>query len=230
MPELECLSDAVELDWGMQSGLFDDVPQPPIELAEGAVLLPSFLGGEMREVLAGLKTVSDQSPFRNMVTPSGREMSVAMTNCGPLGWVSDEAGYRYQAIDPLRKNPWPEIPKRFVELAESAAKTAGFPEFTPDSCLINRYEIGSRLSLHQDKDEADFEHPIVSVSLGLPAVFLLGGFSRADPKKNVSLSHGDVVVWGGPSRLRYHGVKTIKDGYHPVLGPFRFNFTFRRAN
>jgi alkylated DNA repair protein (DNA oxidative demethylase) len=156
-------------------------------------------------------------------------MSVAMTNCGRLGWVSDRVGYRYEACDPLSGRPWPPMPSAFLELAQAAALAAKFPTFIPDACLINRYEPGARLTLHQDKDERDFGAPIVSVSLGLPAVFLFGGDARTDLHRRVALHHGDVVVWGGPARLRHHGVLALKDGHHELLGSQRINLTFRKA-
>ncbi len=164
-----------------------------------------------------------------MVTPGGFRMSVAMTNCGALGWVTDRKGYRYDAIDPETQRPWPPMPDCFLELAKGAAEEAGFPSFVPDACLMNRYQPGARLSLHQDKDERDFSQPIVSVSLGLPAVFLYGGEERTDKTRRVAVVHGDTVVWGGPARLRYHGVMPLRDGIHPLLGGYRFNLTFRKA-
>jgi alkylated DNA repair protein (DNA oxidative demethylase) len=173
--------------------------------------------------------VVEAAPFRHMLTPNGRRMSVAMTNCGAVGWVSDRAGYRYDACDPESGRPWPPMPDVFGQLALQAAERAGFGAFAPDACLINRYEPGARLSLHQDRDERDFAAPIVSVSLGLPAVFLFGGLRRADTPRRVPLVHGDVVVWGGPSRLRYHGVLPLEDGHHPLMGGYRINLTFRKA-
>jgi alkylated DNA repair protein (DNA oxidative demethylase) len=152
-----------------------------------------------------------------------------MTNCGSLGWVSDHRGYRYDACDPLSGRPWPPMPPVFLELARTAARAGEFPEFTPDACLLNRYEPGARLTLHQDKDERDFSAPIVSVSLGLPAIFLFGGDSRKDKPRRIPLQHGDVVVWGGAARLHHHGVLALKDGHHELLGPQRLNLTFRRA-
>lgn len=156
-------------------------------------------------------------------------MSVAMTNCGTLGWVTDRSGYRYDEIDPESGRRWPPMPASFLQLATSAAAEAGFPQFLPDACLINRYEVGAKLSLHQDKNEQDYDAPIVSVSLGIPAVFLFGGMERSDKTRRVQLMHGDVVVWGGPARLRYHGILPLKDGHHPLLGEFRVNITFRKA-
>lgn len=165
-----------------------------------------------------------------MYTPGGLRMSVAMTNCGTLGWVTDNRGYRYQTIDPNTGNPWPAMPAAFLALAQDAAKQAGFRNFIPDACLINRYEPGARMTLHQDKNERDFHQPIVSVSLGLPATFLFGGDTRNQRPTRVALEHGDVVVWGGPARLRFHGVLPIKDGEHPTLGRHRINLTFRKAD
>ncbi len=156
-------------------------------------------------------------------------MSVAMTNCGSVGWVSDDTGYRYDAIDPESQQPWPAMPTVLRSLAADAASDAGFDGFAPEACLINRYVPGAKLSLHQDKDEQDFAAPIVSVSLGLPAIFLFGGPKRADKPARYRLEHGDVVVWGGPSRLFFHGVAPLADGEHAVMGRQRINLTFRKA-
>jgi alkylated DNA repair protein (DNA oxidative demethylase) len=199
------------------------------QLAPGAWLLRGFALDRMTEVLAGIECIQASTPFRHWVTPGGFRMSVAMTNCGRLGWVSDRLGYRYEACDPLDGRPWPPMPSAFLELAQAAALAAKFPKFIPDACLINRYEPGARLTLHQDKDERDFGAPIVSVSLGLPAVFLFGGDARTDLHRRVALHHGDVVVWGGPARLRHHGVLALKDGHHELLGSQRINLTFRKA-
>lgn len=200
-----------------------------VELAPGAVLLRGFLGDAEREVLRALGAVVEAAPFRHMTTPGGHVMSVAMTNCGDVGWVTDRRGYRYDAIDPESGRAWPAMPAAFRDLALRAATAGGFTGFAPDACLVNRYEPGAKLSLHQDRDEADFDAPIVSVSLGLPATFQFGGLKRTDPKQRVPLTHGDVVVWGGPSRLAYHGILTLKKGEHPVLGAVRINLTFRKA-
>ena len=180
-------------------------------------------------LLQGVDAVAAQSPFRHMHTPGGYTMSVALTNCGTLGWTSDAQGYRYTRIDPLSGQPWPDLPDAFLRLAQAAAADAGFPGFTPDACLVNRYEPGSRLSLHQDKNERDYDEPIVSVSLGMPALFLFGGHARTDKAARVPLLHGDVVVWGGVDRLRYHGVLPMKDAPHARLGSQRVNFTLRKA-
>ena len=181
------------------------------------------------ELLTALTGITGMSPFRQMTTPGGHRMSVAMTNCGACGWVSDRLGYRYDPADPESGRLWPAMPAPFQTLAVAAAASAGFPAFAPDVCLINRYQPGTKLSLHQDKDEQDFAQPIVSVSLGLPAIFLFGGAARADRPQRVTLSHGDVVVWGGPARLHYHGIAPLKPGQHPLLGAQRLNLTFRRA-
>ena len=182
----------------------------------------------LKEVHA-LGDIAAQSPFRHMVTPGGYTMSVAMTNCGAAGWVTDRTGYRYDHNDPETGRPWPAMPDCFFELAAEAATRAGYPDFRPDACLINRYEPGARLSLHQDKNERDFANPIVSVSLGLPATFQFGGLKRNDPVRKFLLRHGDVAVWGGPSRLFYHGVLELKDGVHETVGRIRINLTFRGA-
>lgn len=188
------------------------------------------LAAPLAEALSGeIRHIVEAAPWRQMLTPGGLRMSVAMSNCGALGWVSDAAGYRYQALDPLSGRPWPAMPALFRQLAAEAAAQAGFADFVPDAGLINRYEPGSRLTLHQDKDERDFSQPIVSVSLGLPAVFKFGGVRRTDPCRRVVLTHGDVVVWGGPDRLAHHGVLPVKAGEHPELGACRLNLTLRKA-
>jgi len=198
-------------------------------MAEGAVLLRGAALPLQDQLLAALDEVTAASPFRHMVTPGGFTMSVAMTNCGAAGWVTDRTGYRYDAIDPETGTRWPTMPACFLDLADAAATEAGYPGFTPDACLINRYDPGARLSLHQDRNERDFAHPIVSVSLGLPAMFQFGGLRRSDSVQKLALRHGDVAVWGGPSRLHYHGVAALKEGWHERLGRMRINLTFRRA-
>lgn len=201
-----------------------------ITLAPGAVLLRGFALGDEQALLSGLHAVLAQAPPRHMLTPGGLAMSVAMSNCGALGWVSDRSGYRYQASDPRSGRPWPALPAPFATLARQAAARAGFEDFEADACLLSIYQPGARLSLHQDKDEHEVAaHPIVSVSLGLPATFQLGGLARGDARVSVPLAHGDAVVWGGPARLRFHGVAPLKDGEHPLLGRRRINLSFRRA-
>jgi len=212
--------------------LFSDViPDLPAkqQFAEGAFLLRAFALPNEGALLSALRSVAAKAPFRHMITRGGYRMSVAMTNCGPLGWITDRTGYRYDSIDPGSGQPWPVMPEAFLTLATSASREAGFPDFHPDACLINRYQPGAKLSLHQDKDEKDFSQPIVSVSLGIPATFLFGGLRRADKTERIGLRHGDVVVWGGPARLRYHGVDPLKDATHPLFGSMRINLTFRNA-
>jgi alkylated DNA repair protein (DNA oxidative demethylase) len=210
--------------------LFDPLPRTGnTVLGPGAVLLPGFCAGSDRALLVALARVAEAAPFRHMVTPGGFEMSVAMTNCGAAGWVTDRKGYRYAAADPASGRPWPALPPVFADLAARAAAAAGFPGFAADSCLVNRYAPGTKLSLHQDRNERDYAAPIVSVSLGLPATFLFGGAERSEPQQRVALAHGDVVVWGGPSRLVFHGVAKLKDGEHPATGPWRYNLTLRKA-
>ena len=205
-------------------------PGPSREaMGEGAVLLRGKALPLEDELIAALDTIAVRSPFRRMVTPGGFVMSVAMTNCGEAGWVTDRTGYRYDRKDPETGKPWPDMPDCFLRLATEAAAEAGYQDFAPDACLINRYEPGARLSLHQDRNERDFAQPIVSVSLGLLAVFQFGGLKRGDPVARYALRHGDVAVWGGASRLFYHGVATLKDGFHPKLGRMRINLTLRRA-
>ena len=213
------------------SDLFDAVPgQRPAreQMADGAVLLRGYAKPVETELLGALRDIVARAPFRHMQTPGGHQMSVAMTNCGDVGWVTDRTGYRYDRLDPKTGLDWPAMPPSFARLAAAAA-ASGFPNFTPDACLINRYAPGARMSLHQDRDEADFAAPIVSVSLGLPAIFLFGGSKRSDKPRRYRLEHGDIVVWGGPSRLFFHGVAPLADGEHAVLGRQRINLTFRKA-
>ena len=214
------------------SDLFDSIIplNPPREvMAEGALLLRGAALPFETDILTAIQAITAMSPFRHMVTPGGFVMSVAMTNCGAAGWVTDRSGYRYDALDPESGKPWPPMPASFFDLAVAAAKEAGYPDFVPDACLINRYEPGARLSLHQDKNERNFANPIVSVSLGLPATFQFGGQKRDDPVRKFALRHGDVAVWGGPSRLCYHGVPELKEGDHETVGRMRLNLTFRGA-
>ena len=198
-------------------------------MADGAVLLRGFARADEAELVAELRDVIAKAPFRHMVTPGGFRMSVAMTNCGKAGWISDLTGYRYGADDPETGKPWPPMRPLFLDVARRAAERAGFAGFSPDVCLINRYVPGARLSLHQDKDELDLAAPIVSVSLGLPAIFLFGGAKRSDKTRRFGLEHGDIAVWGGPARLFYHGVAPLADGEHPLLGRQRINLTFRKV-
>lgn len=211
--------------------LFDSVESEPrdVQLAPGAMLLAGFARPLEAPLTKAVNAIVARSPFRHLVTPGGYRMSVAMTNCGRVGWVSDRTGYRYDTIDPDSGQPWPPMPAAFAELAATAAAKAGFASFRPDACLVNRYEPGAKLSLHRDKDELDFNAPIVSVSLGLPATFLFGGLNRSDKTARYRLTHGDVVVWGGPARLAYHGVMPLPDGEHPLLGSQRINLTFRKT-
>jgi DNA oxidative demethylase len=216
----------------MSFDLFSDaceVKQDRATLAPGALLLRGLAAAQSADLLAAIDSVTARAPFRLMSTRGGHIMSVAMTNCGATGWVSDASGYRYDAVDPTTGERWPPMPRAFAQLAGVAAQLAGFNAFAPDACLLNRYEPGARLSLHQDRNERDMHFPIVSVSLGLPAVFLFGSNHRAGRTRRVPLAHGDVVVWGGPARLFYHGVLALKDGEHGALGRCRVNLTFRRA-
>lgn len=198
------------------------------EIADGAVCLPGFVLPDAPELLKALEVVVQQAPFRHLITPGGHTMSVAMTNCGRLGWVSDRKGYRYQELDPLSDKAWPDMPELFLQLAQKAAKEAGYQRFQPQACLINRYQPGSKMSLHQDKDENNKAAPIVSISLGVNATFLFGGLRREDPCRKLTLQHGDAVVWGGASRFCFHGVQTLKDNEHSLLGRQRINITFRQ--
>ena len=213
--------------------LFDNLPQPPdatpTQIAPGAFVLRGFALEKAPSLLQAIEAILQQAPLRHMLTPGGHTMSVGMSNCGALGWVSDTSGYRYSAHDPLSQLPWPCMTACLLELAQQGAAQAGYPRFQPEACLINQYTPGAKLSLHQDKDEKDLASPIVSLSLGLPAVFLFGTPRRNDRPQRYRLAHGDVVVWGGPSRLAYHGVAPLGDDEHALLGRRRINLTFRRV-
>jgi len=208
---------------------FQDAQPAREELAEGAVLLRGCVGDDEQALLSDLRLIIKAAPFRHLITPGGHTMSVAMTNCGRVGWVSGAGGYRYDPVDPDSGHNWPAMPPSLRGLAARAASAGGYENFTPDACLINRYKPGAKLSLHQDRDELDLGAPIVSVSLGLPATFLFGGLTRNAAQKRYRLTHGDVVVWGGPSRLAYHGVAPLPEGEHPVMGVQRINLTFRKT-
>lgn len=200
-----------------------------LRVAAGTVLLPGFVLADAPALLAEVEAIAARAPFRGMETPGGQKMSVTTTSCGQLGWVSDRRGYRYESADPYSHKPWPPMPTNFLALAQNAAARAGFVDFQPDACLINRYAPGSKMGLHQDLDERDLSAPIVSVSLGLNAIFLFGGLLRGDKKQRIPLHHGDVLVWGGPDRLRFHGVLPVAEGEHELLGALRINLTFRKA-
>jgi DNA oxidative demethylase len=211
--------------------LFDDAAPPPSRepLEDGAVLLRGFATPDAAALVSEIARIAETAPFRHLVVPGGHTMSVAMTNCGRTGWVSDRTGYRYDPVDPSTGNPWPAMPAVFLSLARRAAAEGGFPNYDPDACLINRYAAGAKLGLHADKDEKDAYAPIVSVSLGLPAVFQWGGKRRSDPVRRMRLESGDVAVWGGPARFIYHGVSPLKPGDHPLTGDVRLNLTFRKV-
>jgi len=198
-------------------------------IADGAILLRGFARPDLAALIGAIAEIAKSAPFRHMITPGGYRMSVAMTNCGRAGWITDRRGYRYDGLDPATQKPWPDMPPLFHDLAARAAALAGFENFDPDACLINRYEPEARLTLHQDKNERDFTQPIVSVSLGLPAVFLFGGLRRTDRPRRHALESGDVVVWGGPARLVFHGVDKLAEGEDTLCGRYRFNLTLRKA-
>ena len=211
-------------------GLSEPEPIPEVEpLAPGAMVLRAFAVPCAATLLADVERMTGVAPFRHLVTPGGFRMTVAMTNCGAVGWVSDTSGYRYDPVDPESGRPWPPMPDAFVRLAKAAAARAGFPDYSPDACLVNRYEPGARLTLHQDRNENDLEAPIVSVSLGVPATFLFGGPTRKERPRRVPLRHGDVTVWGGPARMRFHGVQPLEQAHHPATGRLRINLTFRQT-
>jgi len=207
----------------------DALSSPRERLEEGALLLRGFAVAEGSLLVEEVARVAQAAPFRHLITPGGYTMSVAMTNCGRVGWVSDRTGYRYDPVDPHTGILWPAMPGAFLDIAARAAAEAGFAHYDPDACLINRYIAGAKLSLHQDRDEKDAWAPIVSVSLGLSAVFLWGGKRRSDPVRRIRLESGDVVVWGGPARFVYHGVGPLNDGQHPLTGSVRINLTFRKV-
>jgi DNA oxidative demethylase len=205
-------------------------PAEPVEtIVPGARLLRGFANGEAAALVGAIERIAAAAPFRNMETPGGFRISVAMTNCGDAGWVTDRRGYRYAETDPLSGRPWPEMPKLFSGLAARAAAAAGFGDFAPDACLVNRYEPGARMSLHQDKNERDFAQPIVSISLGLPATFLFSGLKRGDRPKRLRLASGDTVVWGGPARMAFHGIDPLPGGVDSLTGACRYNLTLRKA-
>ena len=207
----------------------DPAPGRRTALGPQACVLHGFALADADALLAGIAAIAAQAPFRHLVTPGGHVMQVAMTNCGTHGWCSDRRGYRYDRIDPQSGRPWPPLPPVFLQLAADAAREAGFDGYVPDACLVNRYAPGTRLSLHQDRDEDDRVAPIVSVSLGLPATFLFGGFARGDRTVRVPLQHGDVVAWGGVDRMRFHGVLPVRPGQHEAVGAQRLNLTFRKV-
>jgi len=208
-----------------------DLGQPPRteQLGPQSCVLRGFALPWVERLLPALEDILAAAPFRHMITPGGFTMSAGLSSCGQLGWTTDRSGYRYTRLDPQSGRPWPDMPPVFQQLARAAAEAAGFYHFTADACLINRYIPGAKMSLHQDKNERDYAAPIVSVSLGLAAVFLFGGEQRSDKAQRVPLLHGDVVVWGGVDRLRYHGVLPLGEGTHPQLGAQRINLTFRHA-
>ena len=210
--------------------LFGSFKPSKEEITKDVYLLRGFaLQDSEHLLLADMRAVINQAHLRNMMTPMGFAMSAAMTNCGELGWVSNQQGYRYDTLDPNTGKPWPRMPASFLQLAQTAAAECGYADFTPDACLINQYKIGASMGLHQDKNERDFTQPIVSVSLGIPAVFQFGGLKRSDKPLKISLNHGDVVVWGGDARLRFHGIMPLKPNNHAQLGAYRYNLTFRKA-
>lgn len=215
----------------MQSDLFGDAKLFPSQqqLADGVCLLSGQANSMMPVIWQAVEDVLEQAPLRQMQTPGGHTMSVAMSNCGELGWISDRNGYRYSRQDPQTGRPWPAMPQVLHELARSWAAQAGFDNFASNACLINCYQAGSKMSLHQDRDERDFTHPILTLSLGLPARFMLGGLQRQDPYRKLLLQHGDVLVFGGPARLCFHGIMPLADGEHTLLGKRRISLTFRRA-
>jgi alkylated DNA repair protein (DNA oxidative demethylase) len=224
-PELRDFSEKSAILARMQPGLFDI---SETSVAPGVVLLRDHAQAFAGALITAVETIAAAAPFQHMVTPGGFTMSAALTNCG-AGWISDRKGYRYSDINPQTGEPWPAIPALFSTLAKAAVGAAGYADFIPDACIINRYIPGARMSLHTDSQEQALDAPVVSVSLGLSATFLWGGTARSDRPQRIALHHGDVIVWGGPSRLNFHGIAPLKPGTHPSLGAQRINLTFRRA-
>jgi len=209
--------------------LFSDELDKQVKLAEGAVWLRGFALPEADALWALVSAHLATHPPQQMMTPMGYPMSVKTTSLGDYGWVGNATGYGYARLNPVTNQPWPPIPTLLLSLAQRAANAAGYADYCPDTCLINLYQTGAKMGLHQDKDELDFTQPIVSVSLGVPATFLFGGAKRTDKTAKIPLTHGDVVVWGGASRRYFHGVNAVKLGQHPLLGALRCNLTFRKA-
>ena len=208
----------------------ESLPAAPEPIADGAWLLRGFVLSEADQLINAIQQVASQAPFRHQTTPGGHVMSAAMSSCGDLGWVTDRQGYRYSSTDPLTDRPWPAMPSLLRQIAIEAAAAGSYEHFEPDACLINRYTTGARMGLHQDKDEDDMAAPIVSVSLGASIRFLFGGTARTDKAAGWTLEHGDIVVWGGASRLFFHGVAPLgKRAEHPTTGPMRYNLTFRKV-
>ena len=213
----------------MTADFFSDQMESQVMLAKGAYWLRGFALPQADTICAMLIEHLKNYPPQQMMTPMGYSMSVRTTSFGEFGWVSSKQGYGYAVKNSFTNESWPPIPESFFDLAQRAANQAGYVNFKPDTCLINVYEIGDKMGLHQDKDEADFSKPIVSVSLGLPVIFQFGGLTRTAKTLKVPLSHGDVVVWGADSRLCFHGVLPLKAGTHGTLGQRRINLTFRKA-
>jgi DNA oxidative demethylase len=213
--------------------LFDDLPLLAEDLhtviAPGAVLMRAFGRADDVDILQAVESVIAQAPLRHLQTPGGYTMSIQTTRCGSMGWVSEPGGYRYAPSNPSTRAPWPAMPQCLLDFAVRAATEAGYPDFVPDSCMVNQYLPGNKLGLHQDRDERDLRAPVVSLSLGLPAIFLFGGLQRTGKTQRYRLAHGDVVVWGGPSRLAFHGVLPVADGDHALVGRRRVNVTFRKV-
>jgi DNA oxidative demethylase len=209
--------------------LFENIQPNKLEVDKDAYYLSGYALTNEKALIIDLHEVLSQASLRQMMTKMGFYTSAAMTNCGQLGWVSDRKGYRYEALNPLTGKSWPAMPVSFFQLAQNAALEAGFSDFKPDACLINQYKVGASMGLHQDKNELDFTQPILSVSLGIPAIFKFGGLSRSDKPIKIRLTHGDIVVWGGDARLNYHGIIPLQPNNHAVLGPYRYNLTFRKA-
>jgi len=202
---------------------------PAREVIAPQVILLRGFATPTASLITAIEAISSVAPFRHLTTRGGGSMSVAMTNAGAWGWHSDLKGYRYVEVDPVSGRKWPTMPAQFAQLAREAASTAGFEAFAPDACLVNRYQPGAQMGSHRDFDEADFSHPIVSVSIGVPATFVWYGTERSGRGRPVTVEDGDVLVWGGVARAGYHGVRKLAPAEHPATGGLRYNLTFRRA-
>jgi len=194
------------------------------EIFPGAVLMRSLALPQDNEFFTAAEAIIAARPLHHTTTPSGLPMGVMVTDCGD----SRAFANRWDTANPERMRLWPPMPPLLRDFAIRCAVRSGFPQFRPDACHINRYQAGTKLGLHQDRHECDWTQPIVSLSFGLECIFLLGGLQRTDKPRRILLEHGDVIVWGGPSRMRFHGVQPLKPGHHPLTGPYRYNLTFRK--
>jgi len=207
--------------------LFSQLAAEPTheEIFPGATLMRGLAQAQDGEFLEAMQGVLSAAPLHHATTPTGLPMGVMVSDCG----TPEAFRRRWDPANPAVRQMWPPMPRALLDFSLRCAVRAGFPLFRPDTCHVNRYQAGTKLGLHQDRHECDMSQPIVSVSFGLECVFLLGGLERTDSPKRILLEHGDVIVWGGPSRMRFHGVQPLKPGHHPLTGPYRYNLTFRKV-